>query len=226
MLTIPPLFRLYFSGAGDADGIRHSGRASSDPGRPPAKCGSAELPVRLTDFSQHHILNFYHPEYMRLRIEGGLTHGRRSGPVPEITFLQHHLCHAASAFYVSGFEESAVLTIDGSGEEQSTVLWRGDRSGLTQLESVDLPHSFGWLYAAITEFLGFRPYSDEGSVMGLACYGAPVDEIETAFDKIVRITDHGSEIDPYLMANTKTALDSPTGYWSCWGPTGSTMTPY
>lgn len=154
---------------------------------------------RLTDFSQHHILNFYHPEFMKLRIQGGLTHGRRSGPVPEITFLQHHLCHAASTFYCSGFEESAVLTVDGSGEEQSTVLWKGDRSGLTQLESVDLPHSFGWLYAAITEFLGFRPYSDEGSVMGLACYGGPVDEIESAFDRIVRITDSGSEIDPYLM---------------------------
>ena len=154
---------------------------------------------KLTNFSEHHILNLYHPEFMKLRIEGGLTHGRRSGPVPDIKFLQHHLCHAASAFYCSGFDDAAVMTIDGSGEEQCTVLWKGDRSGLTQLESVDLPHSLGWLYASITEFLGFRPYSDEGSVMGLSCFGGPDDEVETAFEKIVRITDDGCEVDPRLI---------------------------
>ena len=154
---------------------------------------------RMTEYGERALLNFFQPEYMTLRIAAGLTHGRGRTQVPDIRFLSHHLCHAASTFCCSGFDESAVLTIDGSGEEQCTVLWKADRSGLTQIESINLPHSLGWLYAGMTEYLGFRPYSDEGSVMGLSCYGHEEDEIEQAFDRLITLTPSGYEIDPRFI---------------------------
>lgn len=88
-------------------------------------------------------------------------------------YLDHHLCHAVSAFYASPFDRSAVLTIDGAGESKTTVLWSGQGTELKQLKSVSLPHSLGQFYAAVTGYLGFKPQADEYKVMGMASYGEP-----------------------------------------------------
>ena len=91
----------------------------------------------------------------------------------DFTFLPHHLCHAASAFFVSPFDQAAILTLDAIGESASTVLWFGQGNQIKRLEAVRFPHSWGTFYALMTQYLGFRPYNDEYKVMGLASYSAP-----------------------------------------------------
>ncbi len=90
-----------------------------------------------------------------------------------IHFVPHHLAHAASAFYSSGYRESGVLTIDGFGENSSSIFAIGGPDGLQVLEETMLPGSLGVLYMMMTAFLGFRPLDGEYKVMGLAPYGNP-----------------------------------------------------
>lgn len=86
-------------------------------------------------------------------------------------FVPHHLAHAASAFYSSGYRESGVLTIDGWGERSSSVFAIGGPDGLQVLEETMLPGSLGALYMMMTAYLGFRPLDGEYKVMGLSAYG-------------------------------------------------------
>jgi carbamoyltransferase len=87
--------------------------------------------------------------------------------------VEHHRAHAASAFFVSPFEEAAILTMDGFGDFASTMLAVGHGNHFHVLERVLFPHSLGIFYTAITQWLGFPHYGDEGKVMGLAPYGDP-----------------------------------------------------
>ncbi|MCF6153657.1 MAG: carbamoyltransferase [Candidatus Brocadia sp.] len=88
-------------------------------------------------------------------------------------YIDHHLCHAVSAFYVSPFEKAAALTVDGAGEKDTTVFWVCEGTEIKRLASIKLPHSLGQFYASITGFLGFKVQSDEYKVMGMAPYGKP-----------------------------------------------------
>lgn len=124
--------------------------------------------------------------------EEGLT-----GRIPEFVFVDHHLAHAASAHYASGFEDSSVLIIDGSGEDRSTSFYSGKGLALKDLGSVELPDSLGWFYAAVTSFLGFRAYEEEGFTMGLAPYGKPSAEWQDKMAKLVRFEANGLySVDP------------------------------
>src|SRR5206468_1509303 len=87
--------------------------------------------------------------------------------------INHHLCHALSSYCMSGFDEAAVLVIDGRGAHEATTLWYGQGDDVKLLETYDYPNSIGVFYAGITEMLGFHPLSDEWKVMGLAAYGEP-----------------------------------------------------
>jgi carbamoyltransferase len=91
----------------------------------------------------------------------------------EIRFMDHHLSHAASSFYFSGFETAAILTVDGVGEWATTTYGTGDRKGIRILEEVHFPDSLGLLYSTITSYLGFGVNDGEYKVMGLAPYGRP-----------------------------------------------------
>jgi carbamoyltransferase len=88
-------------------------------------------------------------------------------------FVEHHVAHLASSFFVSGFEDAAVLSVDAFGDGVSTMLARGSGASIDVLERVEFPHSLGVLYTAVTQWLGFLRYGDEGKVMGLAPYGTP-----------------------------------------------------
>jgi len=88
--------------------------------------------------------------------------------------VEHHLAHMASAFFVSPFDEAAVLSVDGMGDFCSTMWGIGKGSRLRVLGSLGFPHSLGIFYTAVTQWLGFPKYGDEGKVMGLAPYGQPV----------------------------------------------------
>ena len=94
-------------------------------------------------------------------------------PRSKVHFASHHRSHAASALYTSPFQEAAVLVVDGVGERASTTLWDGPMTGLSEVASVDFPHSLGLLYAAITAWLGFAVNDGEYKVMGLAAFGRP-----------------------------------------------------
>jgi carbamoyltransferase len=90
-----------------------------------------------------------------------------------LLFSEHHLSHAASAYYPSPFESAAVLTLDGVGEWTTTSLALGKGSELKVLKEIHFPHSLGLLYSAFTYYTGFRVNSGEYKVMGLAPYGEP-----------------------------------------------------
>jgi carbamoyltransferase len=88
-------------------------------------------------------------------------------------FVDHHLAHAISAYAFSGFEDAAVLVLDGRGSWEATSLWRGRGGALEHIWTIPWPNSLGLFYAQFTDYLGFQPYSDEWKVMGLAPYGEP-----------------------------------------------------
>jgi len=88
--------------------------------------------------------------------------------------VEHHRAHAASAFFPSPFEDAAILSVDGFGDFASTMLAVGRGTKLEVLDRVLFPHSLGIFYTAVTQWLGFPHYGDEGKVMGLAPYGEPV----------------------------------------------------
>jgi carbamoyltransferase len=95
---------------------------------------------------------------------------------PRLLFPEHHVSHAASAFYPSPFQEAAVLTIDGVGEWATTTICHGLGKDLRILRQLDFPHSLGLLYSAFTYYCGFRVNSGEYKLMGLAPYGNPDSE--------------------------------------------------
>ncbi len=87
--------------------------------------------------------------------------------------VEHHQAHVASAFFVSPFEDAAILSVDGFGDFASTMLAEGHGNRFEVLDRVTYPHSLGIFYTAVTQWLGFPKYGDEGKVMGLAPYGRP-----------------------------------------------------
>ncbi len=93
--------------------------------------------------------------------------------IPKLLFSEHHLSHAAAAFYPSPFENAAILCLDGVGEWATTSAWIGEGSTIKPLWEISFPHSLGLLYSAFTYFCGFKVNSGEYKLMGLAPYGKP-----------------------------------------------------
>ena len=114
-----------------------------------------------------------------------------STELPELLFSEHHLSHAAAAFYPSPFEESVVLCMDGVGEWATTSAWIGKNKSIDPLWEISFPHSLGLLYSAFTYYCGFKVNSGEYKLMGLAPYGEPkyVDIIK---DKLIDIKSDGT----------------------------------
>ncbi len=103
----------------------------------------------------------------------------------KLLFPEHHLSHAASAFYPSPYEEAAILTIDGVGEWATTSICHGKGKDIKVLKELHFPHSVGLLYSAFTYFLGFKVNSGEYKLMGLAPYGNPLSDNVKRFRKII-----------------------------------------
>jgi carbamoyltransferase len=108
---------------------------------------------------------------------------------PRIAFIEHHLCHAASTFFVSPFKEAAILTIDGRGESTCTMMAAGKENHIRKIKEIRVPHSLGHLYAAVTDYLGFRPFFDEWKVMGMSAYGK--DTYVEQFTKLINFAGQG-----------------------------------
>jgi carbamoyltransferase len=107
-----------------------------------------------------------------------------------ILYIKHHLSHASSAFYVSPFEESAILTADGVGERATITMGFGKGIKIEILKEMTYPNSLGLLYRAITNFLGFKADKDEDKVMALSCIGEP--KFVDKFRDIIRMKSDGS----------------------------------
>jgi carbamoyltransferase len=108
-----------------------------------------------------------------------------------LLFTEHHLSHAASAFYPSPFEEAAVLTMDGVGEWATTSFGTGAGNRLSIFKEIHFPHSLGLLYSAFTYYTGFKVNSGEYKLMGLAPYGE-AKYASLILDKIIHVNDDGS----------------------------------
>jgi carbamoyltransferase len=103
----------------------------------------------------------------------------------KMLFPEHHLSHAASAYYPSPFKEAAVLTIDGVGEWATASICHGKAKDMSILKELKFPHSLGLLYSAFTYYLGFKVNSGEYKLMGLAPYGNPDGENVKRFKKMI-----------------------------------------
>ena len=105
---------------------------------------------------------------------------------PPLLFPEHHLSHAASAFYPSPFGEAAILTLDGVGEWATTTIGFGRGKDIKLLRELHFPHSIGLLYSAFTHYCGFKVNSGEYKLMGLAPYGNPSGERAGRFETLIR----------------------------------------
>ena len=94
-------------------------------------------------------------------------------PEDKIFFVEHHLAHAASAYLLSGYKETAIMSIDGSGEFTSTLFAEGRGGRIEKIKEIDLPDSLGRFYSTMTAYLGFDPNDGEYKLMGMAPYGDP-----------------------------------------------------
>ncbi|MBI1388215.1 MAG: hypothetical protein GC154_07180 [bacterium] len=116
---------------------------------------------------------------------------------PKFLFSEHHLSHAASAFYPSPFHDAAILTVDGVGEWATTTICKGTGKDIEILREIEFPHSLGLLYSAFTYYCGFRVNSGEYKLMGLAPYGHPGSDRVKRFrqlilDELLDLRDDGS----------------------------------
>ncbi len=137
----------------------------------------------------------YRPEWWGLKVEETfqLRLGQVQSAFEELLgrsikqrfhFVPHHLAHAASAYFPSGFDRAAILTIDGIGELAGSSLAKGNGTRIQSVETFEYPHSIGFLWEEFSEYLGFSHY-DASKVMGLAAYGNP-EVFRQSFESILR----------------------------------------
>ena len=115
----------------------------------------------------------------------------------KLIWVPHHLAHAASAFFPSGLEKAAILVIDGIGENASSIAACGHDNRLSVLHEIQYPHSLGFLWEKLSQFLGFSEY-DACKVMGLAAYGQS-ETMQAAFSQFAQITDKNFTLDKELL---------------------------
>jgi|SaaInlStandDraft_6_1057023.scaffolds.fasta_scaffold04901_3 carbamoyltransferase len=120
----------------------------------------------------------------------------------KITFINHHDAHFANAYYLSGFKDAIVLTIDGKGESDSTIIQYVKNGKRENVSEISFPHSLGMFYAAFTNFLGFKPEVDEWKVMAIGAINHKKKLDNPYIDKIkniIKLTNTGYELDLKLF---------------------------
>ncbi len=127
--------------------------------------------------STRYFLSMWHQE------SGAKVFARKFGPVKaRMRFVDHHLAHAISAYGFSGFDDSAIVIMDGRGAWEATSIWHGRDGRIEHVLTIPFPNSIGGFYSAFTDYLGFVPNSDEWKVMGLAPYGKPGVNLDAFID--------------------------------------------
>ncbi len=131
---------------------------------------------------KHFLLN-YSPKWHKIRKRFTVSN------IGKIHFIDHHISHAASSFFISPFKKAAILSVDGIGEVTSTFLGCGKDYKIKKLKNINYPHSLGFFYEEITEFLGFQRNHDEYKVMALAAYGKP--KYYNQLAKLIKLKENG-----------------------------------
>jgi carbamoyltransferase len=126
------------------------------------------------------------PEYNEMEVKFGNT---------RIIYLDHHECHAANGFFLSGFDSADILTIDGHGESETCFMGVGNGNKIHKTHSIMYPHSVGLFYGAFTDYLGFTPDSDEWKVMALSSFSVKTNEYDKRISSLISLTDNGFELD-------------------------------
>ena len=133
-----------------------------------------------------HLFNFIGrkeiPNYVMQKMERGL---------PPIYYIQHHLCHAANAFFLSSFKEAAVLTADWQGELESVTKGICHGNNIDILDTQSMPHSIGMFYATYTQLLGYQPDNDEWKVMAMSAENVDSTDIENRLLSTITLLDNG-----------------------------------
>lgn len=107
------------------------------------------------------------PSEVKKQLEFQLAGIGLKGKMPNVLYIPHHLAHAASSYFASGFSDALVIVADGSGEEKATTVYTAHGLNIKEISHQNIPHSLGWLYAAFTAYLGFIPYEDDGFISTL-----------------------------------------------------------
>ncbi len=118
-------------------------------------------------------------------------HEMGNDSLPPIYYVQHHLTHAANGFYLSEFEDAAILTVDWRGESECMTMSHGKGKKIDTFQTQEIPHSLGMFYAAFTALLGYRPDSDEWKVMALAAMDVDYQDYLEKIRLTVRLLDTG-----------------------------------
>ncbi len=113
----------------------------------------------------------------------------------KLFFLNHHECHAALSFFQSPFKKADILTIDGHGEEDTCCIAKGNGNKIEIIKKIKYPHSLGLFYGTFTDFLGFKPDSDEWKVMALSSYSKKINKYDREISKIIKYDKNGFELD-------------------------------
>lgn len=167
------------------------------------RVNTAYPPNNTTKAWQKRNLSIFNPENLQNRLSSTLTahFGIERESIPNLCFYPHHKSHAAASFFSSPYSNAAVLTLDGSGDTDCTVVWDGNGTALSELIRIEIPHSVGWFYSAITELLGFSAYDGEYKVMGLASYGRPNHKIRKKIETILHAgkRNYDYELDPRFI---------------------------
>ena len=156
---------------------------------------AAYVPRGFSSFSKTMSFWWKHKAFQREHILKELKQYYPYSPVSDLSkkllFSEHHISHAASAFFPSPFVRAAVITVDGVGEWTTTGIFLGKQNILEPLQEIRFPHSLGLLYSAVTYYLGFKVNSDEYKIMGLAPYGEPRYQ-SLFFDHVIDLKEDGS----------------------------------
>src|SRR5260221_10446837 len=111
---------------------------------------------------------------------------------PPVTFIDHHVAHFGNGYYLSPFDEAAILVLDGYGEWKTGLLARARGTTVHKLGEMRFPHSLGMFYGSVTQFLGFKPDSDEWKIMALAAYSSPQNDYYERMRNLVHVHADGT----------------------------------
>ncbi len=128
-------------------------------------------------------------------------------PNAKLIDVRHHLAHAASAYYCSQFDDAALLSVDANGEIETIMLGHGRGSKIEQMESIQFPHSLGFLYEYVSEWIGLGRLEGPGKTMGLASYGTPK-YVDVFLEKVIRVDEQTGHftINPEMISETPPPL--------------------
>ncbi|MDB9820137.1 hypothetical protein OAC02_00960 [Candidatus Pelagibacter sp.] len=135
----------------------------------------------------------YDPERIYNELKWAFATKKQKLDKNKIVYYKHHLCHAASTYFASGFKKASILILDGMGEEYTGGLYKGENEKITCLKMFSLPNTLGGFYSTFTDFLGFRANSEEGKLMALAAYGSYSTKIQLKLKKFLRYNNKSGD---------------------------------